>query len=220
MKQKRYLHDNMVAGLLRISLCDSIWPRATSLASRMQLKTLRKDVITLGASIRACDRSWNVAVQQLSDCRGHMLEANLITYNATSTSCAKSSDWQRALQLLSGLKQTHAHPDTVTWNSMCDACEKGAVWLQALCLLAQARRGPISTDALRCFNYCNSTSLAFLGLLGFLRRQLKIEILATLLRAAKDVITLSSIVSSAGRGYAWRQAVQLASGTLGTTYGP
>ena len=33
--------------------------------------------------------------------------------------------------------------------------------------------------------YCNFTSLAFLGLLGFLRRQLKIKFIATLLRAAK-----------------------------------
>ena len=33
--------------------------------------------------------------------------------------------------------------------------------------------------------YCNFTSLAFLGLLGFLRRQLKTKFIATLLRAAK-----------------------------------
>ena len=33
--------------------------------------------------------------------------------------------------------------------------------------------------------YCNFTSLAFLGLLGFLRRQLNIKFIATLLRAAK-----------------------------------
>ena len=33
--------------------------------------------------------------------------------------------------------------------------------------------------------YCNFTSLAFLGLLGFLIRQLKIQFIATLLRAAK-----------------------------------
>ena len=33
--------------------------------------------------------------------------------------------------------------------------------------------------------YCNFTSLAFLGLLVLLRRQLKITFLATLLRAAK-----------------------------------
>ena len=33
--------------------------------------------------------------------------------------------------------------------------------------------------------YCNFTSLAFLGLLGFLRRQLKTRFIATLLRAAK-----------------------------------
>ena len=33
--------------------------------------------------------------------------------------------------------------------------------------------------------YCNFTSLAFLGLLGFLIRQLKIKFIATLLRAAK-----------------------------------
>ena len=34
--------------------------------------------------------------------------------------------------------------------------------------------------------YCNFTSLAFLGLLGFLRRQLKLKFIATLLRAAKE----------------------------------
>ena len=33
--------------------------------------------------------------------------------------------------------------------------------------------------------YCNFTSLAFLGLLGFLRRQLKVKFIATLLSAAK-----------------------------------
>ena len=33
--------------------------------------------------------------------------------------------------------------------------------------------------------YCNFTSLAFLGLLGFLRRQLKTYFLATLLSSAK-----------------------------------
>ena len=36
--------------------------------------------------------------------------------------------------------------------------------------------------------YCNFTSLAFLGLLGFLRRQLKIKFIATLLRAAKSML--------------------------------
>ena len=33
--------------------------------------------------------------------------------------------------------------------------------------------------------YCNFRSLAFWGLLGFLRRQLKLKLIATLLRAAK-----------------------------------
>ena len=44
--------------------------------------------------------------------------------------------------------------------------------------------------------YCNFTSLAFLGLLGFLRRQLKIKFIATLLSAAKGLTTcLATFIS-------------------------
>ena len=45
--------------------------------------------------------------------------------------------------------------------------------------------------------YCNFRSLAFLGLLGFLIRQLKIEFIATLLSAAKFRLNRSKVCNFA-----------------------
>ena len=45
--------------------------------------------------------------------------------------------------------------------------------------------------------YCNFRSLAFLGLLGFLTRQLKVKFIATLHSAAKILACLGNIMGGA-----------------------
>ena len=62
--------------------------------------------------------------------------------------------------------------------------------------------------------YSNFTSLAIFGLLGFLRRQLKIKFIATLLRAAKKKGGDSSRVQSQLRNVRQIQAARLAFAAL------
>ena len=162
--ERKQLEPDIFTYNTELSLCGcaySEWPQMALLLSEMPSKLLRADVISLGSSLLAFELCWSRAVQQLRRSQVHALLPNLITYNATSTACAKASDWQRASQLLGSLRCLHAVPDIITWNSFCDACDKGAAWLQAWVFLLEARRSAASPDVVTYSSAVSATGRAY-----------------------------------------------------------
>ena len=162
--ERKQLEPDIFTYNTELSLCGgaySEWPQMALLLSEMPSKLLRADVISLGSSLLAFELCWSRAVQQLCRSQVHALLPNLITYNATSTACAKASDWQRASQLLGSLRCLHAVPDIITWNSFCDACDKGAAWVQAWVFLLEARRSAASPDVVTYSSAVSATGRAY-----------------------------------------------------------
>ncbi|CAE7233443.1 unnamed protein product [Symbiodinium necroappetens] len=66
--------------------------------------------------------AWPQAVQLLSESGSH---ANIITFNATATACARGRQWKVSLDLVQEMLRRGIEPSPSTWGAQAAACERG-----------------------------------------------------------------------------------------------
>ena len=53
------------------------------------------------------------------------VEANIFTYSALISACAKGKQWNKALEVFEDLQRVGIEADAITYSAMISACEKG-----------------------------------------------------------------------------------------------
>ncbi|CAJ1375955.1 unnamed protein product [Effrenium voratum] len=66
--------------------------------------------------------------------------ANVFSWSATISACAKGSEWSKALGLFALMPEKRVAPNTVTYGAAISACAKGSRWEQAVAWLSETRR--------------------------------------------------------------------------------
>ncbi|OLP93045.1 Pentatricopeptide repeat-containing protein, chloroplastic [Symbiodinium microadriaticum] len=156
-------------------------------------------------------RDWVGALCMLHEMDGARLLANLITFNANITACARSSQWQSSLALLLELRERKLEPDCTSYNSTITACERGSAMQMASEVLVQMHDAGVQADL-----YTYNASLSGHG------KDAKWEIAMQLLvamarrRTEPDVVSFGAALSACEKASQWLAAVQLL-GTMRST---
>ena len=60
------------------------------------------------------------------------LQPDVVSCNATISSCQREGQWQLALELFDTMPQARIAPNVISFNAAIDACEQGGQWQAAL----------------------------------------------------------------------------------------
>ena len=98
-------------------------------------------------AIKNFGADWQSAMNFLESLE-NQLEANVFSYSACISVCARAKRWEKALLLLSRM-ESHGHtPDIYSFNSAISACEKGEQWEKALQLLDEMQQRRLEPDVI------------------------------------------------------------------------
>ncbi|CAL1140212.1 unnamed protein product [Cladocopium goreaui] len=84
-----------------------------------------------------CPR-WQMAIHLLESCSSYRLQPDVISFNATMSSCEKAQQWQQALLVFETIfKDAKIQPNPVSFNTAISSLPGG--WPRALLLIDQAQ---------------------------------------------------------------------------------
>eukprot|EP00913_Durusdinium_trenchii_P003835 g3552.t1 len=147
-KQDEHFAVELDSGLYRlgISACGSsrLWQHACWLLKVMPRAQVRRDVATFSAAMTACGKGPGaLSLYDAMPCR--RLQASLISFNASMSSCEKASRWPEALSFVSQRCNDRLHPDLISLNAAISSAS-GYQWLGALHLLQGSQMSALRVD--------------------------------------------------------------------------
>eukprot|EP00439_Symbiodinium_sp_Y106_P044196 s2128_g5.t1 len=147
--------------------------------------------------------AWPQAVQLLAESGSN---ANIITFNATATACARGRQWQASLDLVQEMLRRGIEPSPSTWGAQAAACERGSHWTGALQTLDDSRTHGIEPHVITISSVIKACGTAQ-------RWDLSLRLLheAQARGIDVDVITFNCTLGALSRSARWQQAQTLLS---------
>ena len=179
------------------------WPAALQLLSRIGNDGHALNVITLSASISACQKSarWSTAAELLAGMAAISVQADVPVCNALIASCAKATHWIQVLSCLDSCTSSPLQQNVATYNSALAAFESGG-WQEASSILRCMRSLTLKEDVIT----HTSVSNVFEKVLQWRRSLHRLRMLRTDRPSNQHTVSLlhlNSIVSACARAEHW-----------------
>ena len=100
-------------------------------AQMLQLGSVNIYSATISACESSADSRWDLALDLLGEMKFQKFFANVVSYSAAASACAKAGKWSQALALLREAVKT-VTPNVILYSAVIFACEKAAKWQHAL----------------------------------------------------------------------------------------
>eukprot|EP00435_Cladocopium_sp_Y103_P027881 s2612_g6.t3 len=188
---------NLVSFNAMIHACESQWPLALELFTELG----SPDVVSFGTVAAALCRGAKLkeAVQFLKQMTGADLRIDLVSFNASMTSCQAVGRWQEAFFLLDFMLQVQVSPDVTSLSSLVTSAAKASRWRMAL-------QGFEDRKTMNRVGFCAAINACEKGQ----RWSEAIQLLQILRqRQEADVPSFNAVLSCLEKGGRWRQALQL-----------
>ncbi|CAL1166390.1 unnamed protein product [Cladocopium goreaui] len=210
LQQKQLRLDAIAANSLLGAISDVGWQVSLDILATHIHQSLRADVVAMNEANVAIEKSlkWRRAFSFILD-QGSTgmiggapdLSLLLVSFNAAAAATGGEGRWDLALEVMMCLERHGASPDIITFNSAMNSCKKSEKWSRAVGLLAAAAQRQLCPSLIT-FNALISACET--------RWRLGLMMLPEVQRSgAANVITCSSIISTAGNRGTWQMVSDL-----------
>ncbi|CAL1146633.1 unnamed protein product [Cladocopium goreaui] len=125
------------------------WRHAGQMMQMLREETLRPNVVTNSAALKACSNSWPRIVQLMRDASG-LIQPSLVTYTATLKAFAGANRWSAAVAVNDDVTSRAMELDTIFSTELIASCDSSKKWQQAETILGTSQRSKVRPNFITC----------------------------------------------------------------------
>ena len=147
MTNDAILHNSVISALAK----RTCWIEAFALLAHMTKTSVKCTLMTLSATVTACDRvgHWQEALLLLSATSALGIRPDSVMQTSCINVCEKGDQWQQALVTLSSCKACRSRGAAVNaYNAAISACERSSQWEQALAVFSSLFEQNVKADVI------------------------------------------------------------------------